>query len=97
MSGRHSSAENDYEDDEDDDDPESPDASDRDDDDDDDDATVDCPKCGRSISEYAQQCPRCGAYLSDEEATRTKFPTWVVVTAVVLLAAIAFGWLGGVF
>jgi hypothetical protein len=92
----------DYEDDEE-EDREAPEAFDRDDDDDDDDddegeaGTVDCPRCGREISEYAERCPRCGAYVSEEEATRTNFPVWVIVAAVALLVAIAVGWWRGVF
>ena len=90
----------DYEDDED-DDFEAPDEGDRDEDeagdDDDEPGTVPCPKCGRDVSELAERCPRCGTYLSREESARTNFPTWVVVTALVVLAAIAFGWLGGAF
>jgi hypothetical protein len=91
---RHSVAD-DYEDDE--EDREAPEAFDRDDEDDDDAGTVECPRCGREISEYAQRCPRCGAYVSDEEATRTNFPVWVIVAAAALLAAFVLGWLLGVF
>jgi uncharacterized paraquat-inducible protein A len=96
--GRHH-ATADYEDDEDDevDDVDAPDARDRDDSDEDEPDTVTCPKCGRDVSELAEQCPRCGTYLSQEDSPRTNFPAWVIVTAVVLLAAIAFGWLGGAF
>lgn len=95
---RHRAPDDDYEDDE--DDREAPDPSDRDADHDgagEYGDTVDCPRCGREISEYAQQCPRCGAYLSDEEATRTNFPRWVILTAAVLVAAMLLGWLGGAF
>jgi hypothetical protein len=35
--------------------------------------------------------------VSEEEATRTNFPWWVIVTAAALLAAMLFGWLGGAF
>jgi uncharacterized paraquat-inducible protein A len=83
----------DYEDD----DPEAPGEWDQDADEDDDADTVDCPGCGRAVSELAERCPRCGTYLSEEDAPRRTLPTWVVITAVVLLAAIAMGWLGGVF
>ena len=97
---RHPTRAHDYEDeDEDEDDREAPGEWDQDDPDDDDDEsdTVDCPRCGRPISEFAEQCPRCGAYVSAEESRRTHFPTWVVVTAIILVATIALGWLGGAF
>ena len=98
MARRRSPADDDYEDDDDDDDDrDAPDPSDWDDDDDGDADTINCPRCGREVSELAEQCPQCGAYLSAEEATRTNFPTWVIVTAVLLLAGFALGWLGGVF
>lgn len=95
---RHRAPHDDYEDDE--DDREAPDPSDQDADDADGieyGDTVDCPHCGREISEYAEQCPRCGTYLSAEEATRTNFPVWVIVTAAALVAAMLLGWLGGAF
>jgi hypothetical protein len=92
---RHS-VDDDHDDDE--EDREAPDASDRDADDEEDYGdTVDCPRCGREISEYAQRCPRCGAYVSDEEARRTNFPVWVIVTAAALVAAFVLGWLRGIF
>jgi predicted nucleic acid-binding Zn ribbon protein len=96
---RHPTRAHDYEDeDEDADDREAPDEWDQDDPDDDEESdTVDCPRCGRPISEFAQQCPRCGAYVSAEEPRRTQFPTWVVVTAIILVATIVLGWLGGAF
>jgi uncharacterized protein (DUF983 family) len=92
---RHRAAADDFEDDP--DDREAPDPSDQDADGDDLGDTVDCPRCGREISEYAEQCPRCGAYLSEEEATRTSFPRWVILTAAALVVATLLGWLGGVF
>jgi hypothetical protein len=96
--GRYAPAhEDDYEDDDSEDDFESPDAYDADDPDDEDAGdTVTCPHCRREISDMAEQCPRCGQYLSEEENPSPTFPRWVVVTALLLLAAIAMGWLGGV-
>jgi hypothetical protein len=35
--------------------------------------------------------------VSDEEARRTNFPTWVIVTAAVLAAVMVLGWLRGIF
>ena len=71
------------------DDIESPDPSDRDPDDaEDEGATVDCPHCGQEIYESAEQCPQCRQYLSTEDAPpRTSHPAWVLITTLLLLAA----------
>jgi uncharacterized paraquat-inducible protein A len=50
-----------------------------------------CPYCRALISEDAVRCPRCGHYLSNEDAPPRKSP-WVVVTVIVLLAAILVVW-----
>jgi len=93
--GRHSVADENYEDDED-DDFEAPGTFDRDGGDEDDD-TVECPHCGREISAMAEQCPRCGTYVSEEDAPRSTFPRWVVVTAAVLAALMVWGMVRGIF
>lgn len=81
--GRHSVSDE-YEDD-----VNEPDESDLDDDEGDELAeTVECPNCRREVYEFAEQCPRCGAYLSREDAPRSNHPRWIVITAVVLLAAL---------
>lgn len=63
----------------------------------DDSGTVDCPHCGREISEYAERCPRCGTYVSEEDAPTRSMPRWAVITAAVLLAAMVVTMLWGVF
>jgi hypothetical protein len=55
-----------------------------------DDATIDCPKCGREISEYAEQCPSCKTYLSDEDAETSdahnrRRPLWIIIGLVLML------------
>ena len=81
------------------DDPEGPDAWDAGDDADasDDAGTMDCAHCGREISAMAEQCPRCGTYVSEEDAPRSTFPKWVVVTAAVLAALMVWGMVRGIF
>jgi ribosomal protein L37E len=96
--GRHSVADEDYEDDDDDDDDddfEAPEAFDRDGGDEDDDV-VECRRCGREISAMAEQCPKCGTYVSEEEAPRSSFPKWVIVTAAVLVALMIWGAMRGI-
>ena len=63
------------------------------DDSDDGDDTIPCPYCGRQIYEDAVRCPRCERYLSDEDRTTTSKPRWVIVTAIIVLAAVAFAYL----
>lgn len=48
------------------------------------DATRQCPECGREVYDEAEICPHCGHAFS-REARRA--PVWVVVTAVVVVAA----------
>jgi predicted nucleic acid-binding Zn ribbon protein len=48
--------------------------------------TVPCPYCGAAIYDDAVRCPKCGEYLSDEERTTAGRPTWVIVTALLVLA-----------
>lgn len=53
----------------------------------DDGSTGPCPYCGADIYDDAVRCPVCERYLSDEERTTTNQSTWVVITALLLLAA----------
>ena len=71
------------------DDPDDPDESDTDDSDDP--ALVPCPFCRKSISEDAEICPHCRNYISREDASiRTSWrPIWIIVAAVLALAAVA--------
>ena len=64
-----------------------------DDSDDDSDDTIPCPYCGRQIYEDAVRCPRCERSLSDEDRSTTSKPRWVIVTAIIVLAAVAFAYL----
>jgi hypothetical protein len=50
-------------------------------------AIVPCPFCRQEILEDAPRCPHCERYLSDEDHARSRTPRWVLVTAIVCLAA----------
>lgn len=54
--------------------------------DEDDDPTAPCPHCGAWVYDDAERCPACERYLSREEMRQPSRPTWVVLTAVLLLA-----------
>ena len=47
---------------------------------------IDCPYCGREISEEAERCPFCGMYVSKEDAPR-RVKWWIVVGVVAVLVA----------
>lgn len=59
-----------------------------DDSDDGDEPTVACPYCRNEIFEDSPRCPHCERYLSREDSAAPRRPLWVVVTALVCLAAI---------
>lgn len=47
---------------------------------------IDCPYCGNSISDMAQQCPKCGSYLSREDMSiAPTSQTRRIVTAIVVV------------
>jgi hypothetical protein len=50
-------------------------------------ATAPCPFCRREILEDAPRCPHCERYLTDEDHARSRTPRWVLVTAILCLAA----------
>jgi hypothetical protein len=63
-----------------------------------------CPECGGTVHVITGKCPSCGYWLSDADRRRLfsseSKPTWLKVTAVVLLIALVAGMLGvvvGVF
>ncbi len=58
----------------------------------DDDGTEPCPYCQAYVYYDAERCPSCGQYILDADTSASRQPAWVVVTAVVLLAAMAY-WL----
>ena len=61
----------------------------------DDEPTVPCPYCRREILEDSPRCPVCERYLSAADHARTRQPAWVIVTAVVCLAAAVWWALAG--
>lgn len=46
-----------------------------------------CPHCGKAVHEDAQQCPHCHQYI-DLDTSRSRKPLWIVLGALVALAAI---------
>jgi uncharacterized protein (DUF983 family) len=58
--------------------------------------TAPCPYCGREMLEDSPRCPHCERYISAEDHTAAGRPAWVVVTAVICLAA-ALWWLLAAF
>lgn len=63
---------------------------------DDEEPTVPCPSCGEAMHEESIRCPACGHYRSEEDSPLPAKPLWITLTAVVVLAAMAF-WVLGVF
>lgn len=57
-------------------------------DDQDDEPTVPCPYCRREIFEDSVCCPHCGEYISEEDASPGRKPWWIIVGALLGLAAI---------
>lgn len=53
-----------------------------------------CPHCGYEIYEDAERCPECGLYVSELEDSGPDKPTWVVVTAFILVAMILYWFIG---
>ncbi len=49
------------------------------------DVTVKCPGCGTELMDDVQECWKCGRSLDSRNTHETGLPTWVVLTAVVLL------------
>jgi RNA polymerase subunit RPABC4/transcription elongation factor Spt4 len=47
-----------------------------------------CPHCRKLISEDTVQCPHCGMYVSVEDEP-SRVPTWMWITAVVLICMAA--------
>lgn len=53
---------------------------------------IDCPHCGRPMSELAEVCSKCGSYISQVDAPQPKKPRLYVLTAVVLMVMLALGY-----
>lgn len=51
---------------------------------------VDCPKCGRSIYDDAEQCPYCFAYLTASDFKRPQ-SLWVIGIVVLLVILLILG------
>ncbi len=49
------------------------------------DVTVKCPGCGTELMDDVQECWKCHRSLDSRNTHETGLPTWVVLTAVVLL------------
>ena len=49
---------------------------------------IECPYCGRIVSEYAQQCPGCKNYISEEDSPTKRWPQWVVIGVILALAVV---------
>ena len=59
------------------------------------DNTIACPFCSTEIYFDAEICPHCGNFIIDDEVMEherhSPYPTWVVWTAMILLALILSG------
>src|SRR5256885_478990 len=61
------------------------------DNDDDEVETTECPYCGRSVYEQAEQCPHCGWYISSEDGPAPRrFPVWIIWTALILAGSFLY-------
>jgi hypothetical protein len=50
-------------------------------------ALIKCLHCGKYVSEEAERCHHCGQYV--EDAPRS--PRWVIITGLIVVAAMAYG------
>ncbi|MBN1394989.1 MAG: zinc-ribbon domain-containing protein [Pirellulales bacterium] len=58
----------------------------------DDEPTDLCPYCGAEIYEDSVRCPHCGEYISEEDAPPNGKPWWIILGALLCLAAVCI-WL----
>lgn len=49
--------------------------------------TVECPECGESIYDDAEQCPFCGQYVTIDTRSLAGRPFWYVALALLGIAA----------
>jgi predicted nucleic acid-binding Zn ribbon protein len=54
--------------------------------------TEPCPYCGKPVYEQAEVCPHCKSFLSIEEGRGAGRPKWMVIAALLVIAAIVIGW-----
>lgn len=59
--------------------------------DEDDDGVVDCPYCGEEMLEDSPRCSECGRYLSEEDRTPERKPSWIVVGVVLCVIIVLAG------
>lgn len=64
-------------------------------DDSDDEPMAPCPECGEPVLEIADRCPACGYWITDSDRQRLSrhaaMPTWVKLTAGILLVVMLVG------
>ncbi len=58
------------------------------DDEEDDDGYIPCPYCGGTMLEAADYCPACERWITSEDTPAKRYPWWVVVIILVLIATI---------
>jgi hypothetical protein len=56
---------------------------------DEEDDTIPCPYCGQEMHQDSPRCPHCENYLSKEDAPPEEKPAWLVIGAILGLAAVA--------
>ena len=56
--------------------------------DEEDEPTVPCPYCGREMYEDSPQCLHCHQYISDEDASPSRKPWWIILGVLLCLLAI---------
>ena len=61
------------------------------DDDSEDDGYVPCQHCGEPMYEESGYCSSCEQWASREDRSQKTLPTWVMLTALILLAVFVYG------
>jgi hypothetical protein len=61
---------------------------------DDDEPTVPCPYCGREVHEDSPRCPYCEQYISQEDASPSRKPWWLILGVAVCLYLV-YRWITG--
>ena len=55
------------------------------------DDTVPCPHCQEPVYDQSEQCPHCGQYITEEDASPTRWPAWIAI-GFVLALVVAILW-----